>query len=86
MRVARVACRCWETGVFALQRSHESVAKQAVSFAHGRWNRKKRVPWGERSVRRETGGTWGEIRNEREEKPTRARIRKSADEIRPRNC
>lgn len=28
------------------------------------------------------GGAWGEIRNEREEKPRRTRVRKGADEIR----
>ena len=47
---------------------------QAASYAHGRWNRKKEGSVGEKGAESD-GGAWGEIRNEREEKP-------SADEIR----
>jgi hypothetical protein len=52
-------------------RSHESVAKpRHMRMAGG--IEKKRVPWGEKGTERD-GGAWGEIRNEGEEKPTRAR-------------
>jgi hypothetical protein len=65
---ADVRKRGWLLCTFTRERS------QAASYAHGRWNRKKEGSVGEKGAESD-GGAWGEIRNEREEKP-------SADEIR----